>query len=175
MWPFARRGRYRHLERLLLRHIAGSQLHCVSILALSQPPTRAACRGDLENAKVLLAALTPQRAFSAFGFHVLNISSKSSEYKTSDALEAVVGDCLQSVLKIGQYLRAPSTNEFDDKLSRIEVEGGEILCSQGVIEHLIKAAGLDTARSALARYSDANIVLSSEIDWPYPERLFPGS
>eukprot|EP00050_Salpingoeca_kvevrii_P022170 m.122310 g.122310 ORF g.122310 m.122310 type:complete len:175 (+) comp9625_c0_seq7:2875-3399(+) len=72
-----------------------------------------------------------------------------------------VGDCLQSVLKIGQYLRAPSTNEFDDKLSRIEVEGGEILCSQGVIEHLIKAAGLDTARSALARYSDANIVLSS--------------
>eukprot|EP00050_Salpingoeca_kvevrii_P022173 m.122325 g.122325 ORF g.122325 m.122325 type:complete len:200 (+) comp9625_c0_seq8:2318-2917(+) len=47
-------------------------------------------RGDLENAKVLLAALTPQRAFSAFGFHVLNISSKSSEYKTSDALEAVV-------------------------------------------------------------------------------------
>eukprot|EP00050_Salpingoeca_kvevrii_P022169 m.122292 g.122292 ORF g.122292 m.122292 type:complete len:116 (+) comp9625_c0_seq6:2875-3222(+) len=86
-----------------------------------------------------------------------------------------VGDCLQSVLKIGQYLRAPSTNEFDDKLSRIEVEGGEILCSQGVIEHLIKAAGLDTARSALARYSDANIVLSSEIDWPYPERLFPGS
>ena len=50
----------------------------------------------------------------------------------------------------------------------------ELLCSQGMLEFIIRMEGLESLRAYTKRMEKPlNLVLDGDLVWPIPERLYP--
>lgn len=132
-------------------------------------------QGHVANVRVLQTADASRLLLSRFHFRIVNLStSKIGDSKPTDAVDAVVGDCLTTISKLSLFVASVPQASLEQTLDNLHEAVPELLTPQGMLEYLVRAEELDSAAEFLARYAGPmRVVLDSEIVWPYPVRLFP--
>eukprot|EP00047_Mylnosiga_fluctuans_P014975 m.42470 g.42470 ORF g.42470 m.42470 type:complete len:228 (+) comp5728_c0_seq1:50-733(+) len=131
--------------------------------------------GLLGGTRVLQTTDASRTVYKTFSHRVINLAAtKTTEHKPAEALDVVVAEALGNMTKLGLFISSLPKESLQGVLDNLHEAVPELMCSQGLLEHLLKAEDLDGVPEYLARYAGpVDIVLDNEVVWPHPVRLFP--
>lgn len=140
---------------------------------------------------MLVCSDTLAPSFASFDYKLVDLSSNAvrplppflpapliqrrpqGEYKPEIPVETVAGECVFSMMRIGEFLSTRKTG-YSEALAELTELAGELLCSQAMLEWLARSRDLEKLAGFIERVrSSLDIVLDGDVCWPIPERLYP--
>lgn len=115
------------------------------------------------------------RLFPVYTFKMMNLSLEHESSEPTETTEALVGDILVRLLRMGKFLYDQAKTQLKKEvIDNLHEQHPELFPNQNHVNFLLKCQDLWSPKEYLSYYEKPfNIIFESELSWPAPYQLFP--